>query len=477
MYKKWAGWKKVVLCIVGAATIIHGAGLAMAAEEDSTESSAPVRAEEKPTELTVTPTVSAPEKQITEVPAESAPEKQITETPAESEPEEQITETPAESEPEEQITEAPAESGPEKQITEAPAESGPEKQITETSPESTGETEKEKGVPVTGTVSHIDLSRTASAVLNIGAKTLTQTVTFEAGDLSGLMVSPNYAGAIVLDGGQIHIAGVFPVGTYGCPIEYTVSITKEVTFTDPDTGDIYTQIMTFSSSFNYWDAGNSCPGLGGREIWSRGFVIPWSGMDFCLGSAGATVTPKPTATPGPTTIPEPTSTPRPTETPRPTVTPEPTQSPGPSETPDPTVTPEASATPVPSKTPELSTTPVPSMTPAVSPMASPAISPTKKPALTVTSTPTPAVINRNTGNKGGGSGNYNAETGRGTSNATASSIKKNGNPSAQTAAKKASSVKTSDETKLVEALLLLLIALGGVTVIFHVLRLKHRREK
>ena len=123
-----------------------------------------------------------------------------------------------------------------------------------------------------------------------------QTVVFDEGDLGNITVDPDYAGAIILGEGQIHIAGVFPVGTFDNRVQYTVSITKDVTFTDPDTGATYTQTMTFTSSFNYWDEGNMCPSLGYREYWSNGFVIPWSGMDFGFGTASAVI-------PGPTAVP------------------------------------------------------------------------------------------------------------------------------------------------------------------------------
>ena len=36
MHRKWLGWKKVAVCLVGAAMIMQGASLAMAAEENPT---------------------------------------------------------------------------------------------------------------------------------------------------------------------------------------------------------------------------------------------------------------------------------------------------------------------------------------------------------------------------------------------------------------------------------------------------------
>ena len=263
----------------------------------------------------------------------------------------------------------------------------------------------------------------ATATLTVGDKTLSQTVVFDADDLGTISVSPDYSGAIILGEAQIHIAGVFPVGTYCDPQEYTVSITKDVTFTDPDTGKTYTQTMTFTSSFNYWDEGNMCPSLGWREYWSNGFVIPWSGMDFGFGTASAVI-PAPTepaVSPVPT---EPAVSPVPTQ---PEVSPEPTQpevSPAPGET-DPTVTPTATSTVTPD--PDATETPAPTVTDAGN--------------------------NGGTGNNGTGSDN----------NAS-------GN-------QKSDGVKTADETNVAGSALMFLFAFVDVVLAFWALRLKHRRNK
>lgn len=37
MYRKWLGWKKVAVCLVGAAMIMQGASIAMASDEYPTE--------------------------------------------------------------------------------------------------------------------------------------------------------------------------------------------------------------------------------------------------------------------------------------------------------------------------------------------------------------------------------------------------------------------------------------------------------
>ena len=310
---------------------------------------------------------------------------------------------------------------------------------------------------MTGTVSHIDMSRSASAVLIIGNKTLTETVTFDAGDLSTLTVSPDYTGAVISGSGQIHITGVFLTGTYDNPVEYSVAVTKDVTFTDPDTGDIYTQTMTFSASFNYWDAGNMCPGLGGRELWSQGFVIPWSGMDFSFGSASA-VLPEPTVTPEPTATPEPTLSPILSEIPLPSNIPAPTVSPSITPTLGPTVTASPSPTVAVTATPKPTVTPTSTIIPTktVTVTAKPTITPTVTLKPTATSTPTKAakrvmISNKNNGNH---SGNATGTTGQ------------------STAARKATNAKTGDETNLAWAVTCVLIALGAIVVAFRVLRVK-----
>ena len=46
MHRKWLGWKKVAVCLVGAAMIMQGASLAMAAEENPTTNQKSSAAEE-----------------------------------------------------------------------------------------------------------------------------------------------------------------------------------------------------------------------------------------------------------------------------------------------------------------------------------------------------------------------------------------------------------------------------------------------
>ena len=399
MHRKWLGWKKVAVCLVGAAMIMQGASLAMAAEENPTTNQESSAAEENDQDT------SSEETDETEKDAEEDTEE--SEDGDAEDQEEDETDDEEDSDTDEDVDTVLSEDSVDPEET-------PEESDEVLEAEENGTDAEEVGLLVTGTVSHIDMSRMATATLTVGDKTLSQTVVFDADDLGTISVSPDYSGAIILGEAQIHIAGVFPVGTYCDPQEYTVSITKDVTFTDPDTGKTYTQTMTFTSSFNYWDEGNMCPSLGWREYWSNGFVIPWSGMDFGFGTASAVI-------PAPT---EPGVTPGPTE---PGVTPGPTQpevSPAPGET-DPTVTPTATSTVTPD--PDATETPAPTVTDAGN--------------------------NGGTGNNGTGSDN----------NAS-------GN-------QKSDGVKTADETNVAGSALMFLFAFVDVVLAFWALRLKHRRNK
>ena len=422
MYRKWLGWKKVAVCLVGAAMIMQGASIAMASDEYPMEQET-TASDENAQESTDT---DSEEKNTDEEETKADEEK----SSEEKDSEEQDTAEDSESEAGSEDVEKDAEETDVTENTIDPEET-PEESDEVLEAEENGTDAEEAGLLVTGTVSHIDMSRVASASLTVGDKTLTQTVVFDEGDLGNITVSPDYVGAIVMGQGQIHIAGVFPTGTYACPIEYTVSITKDVTFTDSETGKTYTQTMTFTSSFNYWDESNMCPSLGWREYWSHGFVIPWSGMDFGFGTASAVI-------PAPT---EPAVTPGPGET-DPTVTP--TATPGPGET-DPTGTP--TVTPGPGET-DPTETPDPSETPETP-------DPTEDPDAT--ETPAPTVTDA--GNNGG--------TG---TNGTGSDNNASGN-------QKSDGVKTADETNVAGSALMFLFAFVDVVLAFWALRLKHRRNK
>ena len=326
MYRKWLGWKKVAVCLVGAAMVMQGASMAMAADEYPTEQNEPDYANEDQTA-----------EDTAEGSTDSDEDSEDQSTSDEDTDEDTSDEDTLYEETDEDTSDEDSDSVADVVID---PEETPEESEDVIAAEEDGEDAESVGLLVTGTVSHIDLSRVAEATLTVGDKTLTQTVVFDEGDLGNITVDPDYAGAIILGEGQIHIAGVFPVGTFDNRVQYTVSITKDVTFTDPDTGATYTQTMTFTSSFNYWDEGNMCPSLGYREYWSNGFVIPWSGMDFGFGTASAVI-------PGPTAVPNPSEAPVNPDT---TVTPDPSVDPDTTETPDPTEDPDATATPTPTAT-------------------------------------------------------------------------------------------------------------------------------
>lgn len=432
MYKKWLGWKKVAVCLVGAAMIMQGGSLAMAADEYPTEQDGVDYAEDDET---------------SEDTAEDSEDEDTSD--------EDTDEDDSDADQDAEDADSDEDSDSTADVVIDPEET-PEESDDVIAAEEDGEDAEAAGLLMTGTVSHIDLARVAEATLTVGDKTLTQTVVFDEGDLGNISVDPDYAGAIVLGEGQIHIAGVFPVGTFCDRVQYTVSITKDVTFTDPETGAAYTQTMTFTSSFNYWDDSNMCPSLGYREYWSNGFVIPWSGMDFCFGSASATI-------PGPTAVPEPTITeipvtPEPTITETP-VTPEPTITETPV-TPEPTIT-ETPVTPEPTVTetpvdPDVTVTPDPTETPV-----DPDVTETPEDP-DATATPTPTATGTTTGTNGGNGSSTNGTSSNGTT--TSGSQKSN-------------QVKTADNTKVAGSAFMFAFALVDVVLAFFALHLKRRRDK
>ena len=468
MYRKWLGWKKVAVCLVGAAMVMQGASMTMAADEYPTEQNEPDYANEDQTaEDTAEGSTDSDE--------DSEDQSTSDEDTGEDTDEDTSDEDTLYEKTDEDTSDEDSDSVADVVID---PEKTPEESEDVIAAEEDGEDAESVGLLVTGTVSHIDLSRVAEATLTVGDKTLTQTVVFDEGDLGNITVDPDYAGAIILGEGQIHIAGVFPVGTFDNRVQYTVSITKDVTFTDPDTGATYTQTMTFTSSFNYWDEGNMCPSLGYREYWSNGFVIPWSGMDFGFGTASAVI-------PGPTAVPvEPTATPTPTPgatdpegpTATPTPTPGATDPEGPTATPTPTPGatdpegPTATPTPTPGATdpegPTATPTPTPGAeetvtpTPTVAPDATETPDPTEDPDATAT--PTPTATGTTTGSNGGDGTSTNGTSSNGTT--TSDSQKSN-------------QVKTADNTKVAGSAFMFAFALLDVVLAFFALHLKHRRDK
>ena len=416
MYRKWLGWKKVAVCLVGAAMVMQGASMTMAADEYPTEQNEPDYANEDQTA-----------EDTAEGSTDSDEDSEDQSTSDEDTDEDTSYEDTLHEETDEDTSDEDSDSVADVVID---PEETPEESEDVIAAEEDGEDAESVGLLVTGTVSHIDLSRVAEATLTVGDKTLTQTVVFDEGDLGNITVDPDYAGAIILGEGQIHIAGVFPVGTFDNRVQYTVSITKDVTFTDPDTGATYTQTMTFTSSFNYWDEGNMCPSLGYREYWSNGFVIPWSGMDFGFGTASAVI-------PGPTAVPvEPTATPTPT--------PGATDPEGPTATPTPTPGAEETVTPTPTVAPDATETPDPTEDPDA------------------TATPTPTATGTTTGSNGGDGTSTNGTSSNGTT--TSDSQKSN-------------QVKTADNTKVAGSAFMFAFALLDVVLAFFALHLKHRRDK
>lgn len=415
-YRKWLGWKKVAVCLVGAAMVMQGASMTMAADEYPTEQNEPDYANEDQTA-----------EDTAEGSTDSDEDSEDQSTSDEDTDEDTSDEDTLHEETDEDTSDEDSDSVADVVID---PEETPEESEDVIAAEEDGEDAESVGLLVTGTVSHIDLSRVAEATLTVGDKTLTQTVVFDEGDLGNITVDPDYAGAIILGEGQIHIAGVFPVGTFDNRVQYTVSITKDVTFTDPDTGATYTQTMTFTSSFNYWDEGNMCPSLGYREYWSNGFVIPWSGMDFGFGTASAVI-------PGPTAVPvEPTATPTPT--------PGATDPEGPTATPTPTPGAEETVTPTPTVAPDATETPDPTEDPDA------------------TATPTPTATGTTTGSNGGDGTSTNGTSSNGTT--TSDSQKSN-------------QVKTADNTKVAGSAFMFAFALLDVVLAFFALHLKHRRDK
>ena len=105
-----------------------------------------------------------------------------------------------------------------------------------------------------------------------------------SGDAGFSADQSSLSGSVGVSGmAQIRVPGNYPVGTKEAPAVYSVSVTKDVTFVDPDTGATYVRTITFSTSFTYWDWTNDCPNLGFRVNWAAGYVIPCSGMDIVLG--------------------------------------------------------------------------------------------------------------------------------------------------------------------------------------------------
>ncbi len=169
----------------------------------------------------------------------------------------------------------------------------------------TSEPESASGDATTGTADHIDIEVNVTASLTIGEKTLETTVTLTEDDIKNgnftvtamqgdseftdfTVKTDDLETSTGADGvSQIRIGGSYPVGTKDNPVYYTVKLTKEIEFVDEDAGTTYTIIMTFTSTFYYWESDNNCPGLYTNENdfrkWEDGSFIDGSGLDFKLG--------------------------------------------------------------------------------------------------------------------------------------------------------------------------------------------------
>lgn len=172
-----------------------------------------------------------------------------------------------------------------------------------------------------GTAEHIDIGLSLSATLKIGTETITENLILTQSDITSgdFTVTATYGGEtftgftvdtsnIETSSGasgitQYRVGGSYPVGTITTPVYYTVTLKKNVTFTTKD-GTTYTVPMTFSSTFQYWDSDNDCPGLSSGDDkqnkpegseqesnytkWQKGSFISGSGLDFLLGSSDYT---------------------------------------------------------------------------------------------------------------------------------------------------------------------------------------------
>ena len=183
MHRKWLGWKKVAVCLVGAAMIMQGASLAMAAEENPTTNQESSADEENDQDT------SSEETDDTEKDAEEDTEE--SEDGDAEDQEEDETGDEEDSDTDEDVDTVLSEDSVDPEET-------PEESDEVLEAEENGTDAEEAGLLVTGTVSHIDMSRVATATLTVGDKTLTQTVVFDADDLGTISVSPDYSGAIIL---------------------------------------------------------------------------------------------------------------------------------------------------------------------------------------------------------------------------------------------------------------------------------------
>lgn len=162
-----------------------------------------------------------------------------------------------------------------------------------------------------GNAAHLEVMVNATAKLNIEGETdVTATIQLTTSDVFTISATWNGApftgfsksGGLTLDSDQLgnttlRQKGTFPVGTKENPVWYTVSITKNVTFTLGD-GSSHTVPVTFSITGNFWSDFNYCPATYGRNNqrqswWLNGKIQgDNAGMDFPISgeAAGTAIT-------------------------------------------------------------------------------------------------------------------------------------------------------------------------------------------
>lgn len=310
MFKKWAGWKKVAACLMGAALLMQGGSVAMGATETAKYSST------KAEKSSVKKAAAKDEKEDSTDGEDSAEDEDSTEDTDSAD-----TEDSADAEDSTEDTDsADAEDSTEDTDSTDAEDSTEDEDSTdaEDSAEDEDSTDEDQkadrvedndadaqdaegkeadpqslGLSTTGSVDHIDIGALTAATLKVGDKTITQPVILTFEDIANASISgdagfsadqSSLSGSVGVSGmAQIRVPGNYPVGTKEAPAVYSVSVTKDVTFVDPDTGATYVRTITFSTSFTYWDWTNDCPNLGFRVNWAAGYVIPCSGMDIVLG--------------------------------------------------------------------------------------------------------------------------------------------------------------------------------------------------
>ena len=249
MFKKWAGWKKVAACLMGAALLMQGGSVAMGATETAKYSSTKAEkssvkkaaAKDEKEEDSTDEEDSAEDEDSTED-TDSADAEDSTEdedsTDAEDSTEDEDS-TDAEDSTEDEDSTDEDQKADRVEDNDADAQDAEGK---EADPQSLG-------LSTTGSVDHIDIGALTSATLKVGDKTITQPVILTFEDIANASISgdagfsadqSSLSGSVGVSGmAQIRVPGNYPVGTKEAPAVYSVSVTKDVTFVDPDTGATY----------------------------------------------------------------------------------------------------------------------------------------------------------------------------------------------------------------------------------------------